>query len=71
MENKKTITITVEGGLIQWIADIPDDVRIVVKDYDVEGADPSDLSRDENGDECLVSEWKKEDTESKPKERST
>lgn len=62
-ERQKIITITVEGGLIQWIAGIPDDVRIVLKDYDVEGADPSDLSRDENGDDYHMSEWEKDDSQ--------
>jgi len=59
MPDKKTITITVEGGVIQGIAGIPEDVRIVVKDYDVEGAEPNNLSHDENGNACVVSEWEK------------
>lgn len=38
----KTITITVEGGIIQSIDDIPADVRVVVRDFDTEGIDDLD-----------------------------
>ena len=61
MQDKKTIVITVEGGLIQWIAGIPEDVRIVVKDYDVDSVDEENLTTDENGDEYVESVWDKED----------
>lgn len=54
---QKTITIILGGGLIQEIEGIPDDVRIVVRDYDVEGADEQELSADENGNECFESIW--------------
>jgi hypothetical protein len=63
MNPPKTIIIAMEGGLIQWIEGIPEDVRIIVRDYDVKGADPNDLSRDEDGDECFVSEWEHQDSE--------
>ncbi len=59
--NKKTITVGVYGGLVQWIQGIPADLRIVVRDYDVEGADEEDLTTDENGDKCAESVWETED----------
>ena len=60
--NQKTITVGVYGGLVQWIQGIPEDVRVVVRDYDIEGVDARDLSRDEGGDECVESVWEKEDS---------
>ncbi len=60
-ENKKSIVITMDGGLIQEIEGIPQDVVIVVRDYDVEGVDEDDLTKDENGNECFESIWEKED----------
>ena len=35
----KQILIVMEGGLIQGILGIPEDVEIVVRDYDVEACD--------------------------------
>lgn len=51
------ITVTVEGGVIQDISDIPPDVKVVVKDYDVEGGDPEDMKTDDNGDEYFEGIW--------------
>ena len=55
------IVITMEGGLIQDIQGIPDGVVILVRDYDVEGADDTELTQDENGDACYELIWEKED----------
>jgi len=63
MNKKKDIVITVEGGLIQWIGGIPEDVRIIVHDYDVESVDAADLSVDKDGHQHVVSVWEKEDSE--------
>lgn len=51
-----TVTITVEGGVVQHI-DLPPGVRAVVKDYDIDGCDESDLTEDENGDEYVEGVW--------------
>lgn len=59
---KKTITVGVYGGIVQWIQGIPEDVRIVVHDYDIDGAEDRVLSRDENGDKCVEAVWEKEDS---------
>jgi hypothetical protein len=58
---KKTITVGVYGGLVQWIQGIPDNVRVVVHDFDIDGVDAKHLSRDEQGQECVESIWEKED----------
>lgn len=54
------IIITVEGGLVQQVQ-FPDGYAgpgVVVRDYDVEGVgDIADLTTDDNGDECVQSEW--------------
>jgi len=54
---KHTITIHVEGGLIQEIQDIPDTIRIEVRDYDVEGSIDDNLITDENGYEFFQNIW--------------
>lgn len=59
--DKKTITVGVHGGLVQWIQGIPEDVRVVVQDYDVEGVDTKDLSQDVEGNHCAQSVWEHED----------
>ena len=57
MNEKKVIRITVEGGLIQHIEGIPDDVKIIVKDYDVDGIPDDELYTDKDGDKCNRYEW--------------
>ena len=60
---KKTITVGVYGGLVQWIQGIPKDVRVVVHDYDIDSVGAEDLVRDENGDPCVESVWESEEPE--------
>jgi hypothetical protein len=55
-DNKPTVTIVVLGGVVHDV-DCPDGVRAVVKDYDVDGCDETDLSTDANGDKYLESVW--------------
>lgn len=43
----KTITVFMEGGLISDIANIPANIRIEKIDYDVEGAEESELCHDD------------------------
>jgi len=59
---KKKITVIVEGGVIQEILDIPDDITIEVHDYDVdtepdEEDEFNNTVEDENGDYYWKSEW--------------
>jgi len=56
-KDKKTITVGVYGGLVQWIQGIPKDVRVVVHDFDIDGSDAEHLSRDEQGQQCAESVW--------------
>jgi len=55
------IVISMEGGLIQDIDGIPHGVVIRVRDFDVEGADDSELSRDADGDPYYETVWSCED----------
>jgi len=53
----RKIYIDVEGGLIQEIKDIPSDIEIIVRDYDVEGSDGDRITKDDQGRECFESTW--------------
>lgn len=50
-----TVTVVVEGGVVQHVA-VPFGVRVVVRDYDTDG-DDLDLPTDGNGDAYLESVW--------------
>ncbi len=52
---KKTVRISIEGGLVQDV-DCPSGVQVVVHDYDVDGSE-ADLAEDETGDEFIESIW--------------
>jgi hypothetical protein len=52
---KRTVRITMEGGVIQEIQ-VPNDVRVVVRDYDVDGHEEG-LKKDENGDPYIETTW--------------
>jgi len=50
---KHTIEITVDGGLIQSIENIPAGVAVRVRDYDIEGCEENTgIVTDEDGNEC-------------------
>jgi len=51
-----TIVITVEGGVIQSIENIPSGVRVVVRDYDVDGSERAVLE-DEDGESFAETVW--------------
>lgn len=53
---KKTITIEIHNGSLE-IYDIPENIQIIVKDYDINGTDKAKLSGDRYGHPCLISEW--------------
>jgi hypothetical protein len=50
----KIVEITMEGGVIQHTV-IPKGVQVIVRDYDCEGCE--DVTKDENGDDCVVHTW--------------
>ncbi|GMU20581.1 MAG: hypothetical protein AMXMBFR13_06780 [Phycisphaerae bacterium] len=51
------ILVTVEGGLIQAIDNIPPDVVVKVMDFDTEGVDEQYLSEKDRGEKCVISTW--------------
>ncbi len=57
----KTVTITVEGGVVQNV-EVPEGVTVIVRDYDVEGVESDLLQQDENGDNYIEAIWTPERT---------
>jgi hypothetical protein len=53
---KKTVTISIEGGVVQEV-DYPPDTQVVVHDYDVDGTEPN-LTEDDTGDEFVETIWR-------------
>ncbi len=53
---EKVVIVTVEGGVVQHV-EVPNGVRVIVRDYDTEGCDDDLVQQDENGDECFESVW--------------
>ena len=47
-----TVEIEVRGGVAEVVG-IPEGVRVILRDYDVEGCSSEHLDIDENGDECV------------------
>ena len=50
------VEVYVEGGLVDWV-NMPPGVRVIVRDYDIEGADEENIVTDKDGDECTETEW--------------
>jgi len=55
----KIVRVTVEGGVVQHV-EVPEDVQVVVRDYDVDGTDRDEHEQDENGDQFIESIWEHE-----------
>lgn len=53
----KSMKIFVQGGLIQDIQDIPDGLKIDIYDYDIDGLDEKELTKDGKGKDCYIKEW--------------
>jgi hypothetical protein len=53
---EKIVTVTVEGGVVQHV-EVPEGVRVVVRDYDAEGVEADRVSVDEGGNECVEAVW--------------
>jgi hypothetical protein len=54
------ITVTVSGGAVQHVAIANGPARVIVCDYDTDGADPDTLRTDEHGDRYARAEWSTE-----------
>jgi len=54
----KVVKIVMEGGIIQDI-ELPPGVKVIVRDYDVEGGigEPGEVLRDFHGDEYMETIW--------------
>ncbi len=50
------VEVYVDGGLVDWV-NMPPGVRVIVRDYDVEGEDEERIVTDKDGDECIETEW--------------
>jgi len=57
----KTVTITVEGGVVQNV-EVPEGVTVIVRDYDVESIESDLLQQDRGGDDYIESIWTSERT---------
>jgi hypothetical protein len=53
---KKTVTVSIEAGVVQEV-DCPSDVQVIVRDYDVDGSEV-DLAEDDTGDEYVEIIWR-------------
>lgn len=51
------IIITVKGGVIQNIQNVPEKLAVIVQDFDTDGMDPDKLSTTKSGDEYLEYVW--------------
>lgn len=51
------ITVTVKGGVVLTVAIENGPARVVLRDYDTDGADPATLHTDEHGDRYALAEW--------------
>jgi hypothetical protein len=56
MRAKHTITVVLEGGIVQEVKNIPPGINIQVIDYDVEGADEVQVSP-LDGEACVISQY--------------
>jgi hypothetical protein len=54
------ITFIMDGGVVQHVTIENQPAKVVVRDYDIEGADPAELNTDENGDRYVGTDWSNE-----------
>lgn len=52
----RVVEITVEGGAVHHV-ECPKGVKVVVKDYDIDGVDEESLSQDKDGKDYIESVW--------------
>lgn len=52
----KTVEVFLEGGVVHDVH-VPDDVEVVIYDYDVEGEDEVRIQCDSTGAECTITKW--------------
>ena len=52
---EKIIEVSITGGVLSVNSNIPEGVKLIVRDYDVDGCCDTDV--DKNGDACMTSEY--------------
>lgn len=52
------VIVRIRNGIAESVEDIPTDVSIEVRNYDVTGVQQDLLSKDGDGSPCLVKEWR-------------
>jgi len=59
LENEATMSVFIylEGGLIQDVTKAPENIEVIVRDYDIEGVEENELVKDPDGKECVQSVW--------------
>lgn len=57
------ILITLRKGMIENISGIPNGIKIIVRDYDIDGCPEDKLTEMPNGEKALVYSWNFEDNE--------
>ena len=65
----KTITVTMQGGLVAGVAGIPPGLRVRVLDLDAEGMDEADLVTLPNGTQAIENSWAADPVARKPREK--
>lgn len=55
----RIVRVTIEGGVVQHV-EVPEGVRVFVRDYDVDGTEADLLQQDENGNQFIESIWEHE-----------
>ena len=65
----KTITVTMQGGLVSGVAGIPPGLRIRILDLDAEGMDEADLVTVPNGTQAIENIWAADPVARKPREK--
>jgi hypothetical protein len=53
---KKTVVISIHGGVAD-IESLPDGIKVIIRDYDIDGADDESLVTRIDGEDCIVSEY--------------
>jgi len=55
MKTPKTVTIIISGGAVREIRNLPDDILIEIRDYDVQEDEGPRIFQDEMGDSYQLS----------------
>ena len=51
----KTVVVVIQDGLVE-VHNVPKGINVIIRDYDVDGADPERLKEDPDGKLCFERE---------------